>query len=443
MRTKKTAYELIRSQVETPPDIVRLVWKITHEYRTRVSRVLDLGAGDGRFAAYGRFGSYDGVEIDTSQTQAATLPRNARLHAGCAFEYPKSGYSLCIGNPPYVRHHDLDEGWRNRLAERLGEQLGFTVNRKCNLYVYFMMLGLLKTVPRGLLALLVPFEWTSRPATAPLRRYILKQRWHVDVYRFTEDIFDSVLTTASISIIDKRNRDGKWHYHSIDSDGFHRVSLHVTGFDRPVLPYEDRGAIWALRGMSPGTQKVFTLTEGERIHAGLTRDDVLPCVTTLRDLPRTVTKLTAEVFRKRFLDSGAKCWLIRSHEELSPSLKAYLDSAPESLRDTWTCSNREEWYKFDLHPCPSLLVATGFTSYGPKVLVNTYGAYAVGAVCGIHAKDRYIPRERLRAFLSNINFEKRVVAHSGSLKKIEMRQLNAVLRRFCSRYLPWLTTKSL
>jgi hypothetical protein len=296
------------------------------------------------------------------------------------------------------------------------------------------MLALLKTVPNGLLALLVPFEWTSRPATAPLRDHIIKQRWHVDVYRFSEDIFGSVLTTASISIIDKRNRDGEWHYYSINSDGLRRARFHVTGFDRPALPYEDRGAIWALRGMSPGTQKVFTLTEGERIHAGLTRDDVLPCVTTLRDLPRTVTRLTAQVFKERFVDAGAKCWLVGSHEEPSPRLKAYLASVPESLRDTWTCNSREPWYRFDLHPCPSLLIAAGFTSYGPKVLVNTHGAYAIGAVYGIHARDRHIPKERLRAFLSSINFEKRVVAHSGLLKKVEVKQLNAVLRRFCSRY---------
>jgi hypothetical protein len=433
MRDKKTFYELSSSQVETPHGIVQLVWKITNEYRTRVSRVLDLGAGDARFASYGRFGSYDGVEIDGSRIKA-TLPPNARLHICCAFQYPDSGYSLCIGNPPYVRHHDLDKDWRDTVAERLEKQLGFTVNRKCNLYAYFMMLGILKTSPNGLVAMLVPFEWTSRPATAPFRGYIVKQQWHVDVYRFTKDIFDSVLTTASISIIDKRNRDGKWQYHSIDSDGSHHVRLHATGLNRPVLPYEERGPMWALRGMSPGTQKVFTLTEGERIHAGLTRADVLPCVTTLRDLPRSITRLTTEVFRKRFVDANAKCWLIRSHEELSPRLKAYIDSVPESLRNTWTCSSREQWYKFDLHPSPLLLVATGFTSYGPKVLVNLCGAYAVGAVCGIHAKHGCIRRERLRTFLSNINFESRVVAHSGSLKKIEMKQLNAVLRRFCSRY---------
>jgi len=434
MHTKKTSYELSRSQVETPHDIVRLMWEITHEHRSRVSRVLDLGAGDGRFATYGRFGSYDGVEVDDSRTAVPGLPRHARLHTTCAFKYRGSGYSLCIGNPPYVRHHDLDEDWRDRVAERLGKQLGFTVNRKCNLYAYFMMLGLLKTASDGLLALLVPFEWTSRPATSPLRQHIQNQRWHVDVYRFTENIFDSVLTTASISIIDKRNRDGKWLYHSIDHNGVRRARRHVTGFEKPLLPYEDRGQIWALRGMSPGTQKVFTLTEGERIHAGLTHDDVLPCVTTLRGLPRTITRLTPEVFRKRFVNAGVKCWLIRSHEELSPRLRAYLDSVPEELRDTWTCRNREEWHKYDLHPCPSLLVATGFTSYGPKVLVNSCGAYALGAVCGIHAKDRRIPRVRLRAFLSNVHFEKRVVAHSGSLKKVEMKQLNAVLRRFCLRY---------
>jgi len=257
------------------------------------------------------------VEIDPSRAAKALIPQNARIHSGCAFQYPKSGYSLCIGNPPYVRHHDLDGDWRDEKAKCLGDQLGIEVNRKCNLYAYFMMLGLLKTSPAGLLALLVPFEWTSRPATSSLRQYIQNQRWHVDVYRFTEDIFDSVLTTASISIVDKRNRDGKWRYHSINHNGVHRARRHITGFKKPLLPYEDRGQIWALRGMSPGTQKVFTLTEGERIHAGLTHADVLPCVTTLRGLPRTITRLTPEIFRKRFVNAGSKCWLIRSHEEFS------------------------------------------------------------------------------------------------------------------------------
>jgi hypothetical protein len=80
------------------------------------------------------------------------------------------------------------------------------------------------------------------------------------------------------------------------------------------------------------------------------------------------------------------------------------------------------------------LAATGFTSYGPKILLNDVGAYAVGSVCGVHTQKRKVNFRRLRKFLAKIDFEKRVVAHSGALKKIEIRQLNTVLNRFSARY---------
>jgi hypothetical protein len=78
---------------------------------------------------------------------------------------------------------------------------------------------------------------------------------------------------------------------------------------------------------------------------------------------------------------------------------------------------------------PDLLVSTGFTSHGPKVLINCVGAKAVGSVCGIHS-SREIALTPLREYLRNMNFEGRVVPHAKQLKKVEIRQLNAVLNEF-------------
>lgn len=433
-RSQKTAYELARSQVETPVSIVRFVWNMAGRYRRCPTTVLDLGAGDGRFAIGGKYGSYLGVEIDRKRMHQAVLPYNARFHIGCAFAHRGNGFSLCIGNPPYVRHHDLDESWRNRVADKLSERIGVEFNRKSNLYLYFIALGLLKTAPDGLVSVLVPYEWASRPSASALRQYIKDNRWHVDIYRFTEDIFNDVLTTASVSVIDKRNRDGQWRYYDVDADlkitEQHGVTLSAKG----LLPYENRGPVWAMRGMSPGSQIIFTLTEGERVHAGLKIEDVLPCVTTLRSIHESLNSLTARAFQQRFVDAGERCWLIRSHESPSARLRNYLEHVSPKLRATWTCISRDPWYRFDLHPCPRLLVATGFTSYGPKVLTNPAGAHAVGSVCGIHTSSPNLPFRRLRQYLRGIDFEKRVVAHSNQLKKIEIRQLNAVLNRFSSRF---------
>jgi len=430
MTTPKTAYELVKSQVDTPTEIVGVFWRITQEYRTRFATVLDFGAGDCRFAKHGRYARYEGIEIDATKLPGSGLPATVIIRHGCAFEDPHSGYSACIGNPPYVRHHNLHEGWRNAIAIRLTKETGQRINRKCNLYVYFLFLALLKAKYDGLVSMLVPYEWVSRPSAKPLRDFISANQWHVDIYRFTEPIFDGVLTTASISIIDKRNRDGKWQYHQVSKNGKTARLASMTGSGEGMLAYDKRGPLWAMRGMSPGTQKVFTLTEGERIHAGLHHEDVLPCITSLRDLPRDLTNLMPDVFHKRFVETGARCWLIKSHADpMSPRLRAYLDSVPASKRDTWTCSSRNLWYRYKLFPAPGLLIGTGFTEFGPKVLINSIQAHAVGSVCGLYA-DVKLSWKDLRNYLATIDFEKRVVSHAKILKKIEIRQFNAVLNAY-------------
>jgi len=433
MRKARTAYELATSQVDTPEDIVRVFWEITHTYRSRLSRVLDLGAGDGRFAIGGRFSSYEGVEIDASRRPRVKLPRTARISYSCAFKHQGMGYAACIGNPPYVRHHDLDERWRDSVARRICRETGAEVNRKCNLYVYFLFLALLKSTQDGIVSAIVPYEWVSRPSAEPLRNYIKRNGWHVDIYRFSEPIFEGVLTTASISVIDKRNRDRQWGYLSLSPTGGISKLRQITGSDGELLPYERRGRIWAMRGMSPGTQRVFTLTEGERVHVGLTDDDVLPCVTSLRKIPRDLERLTWPAFRKRFVTAGAKCWLIKSYaNNISPRLQAYLDSVPETLRDTWTCTTRDPWYRYALSDAPGLLVSTGFRKFGPKVLVNSISAYAVGSVCGVYADDD-AAWSCVRAYLTGINFQNRIVPHAKGLRKIEIRQLNAALNSYLKR----------
>lgn len=433
MRKRKNAYELSRSQVDTPADIVALFWQIAHRYRHRFSSVLDLGAGDGRFALGGRVGKYVGVEIDDRRVPHKELPQGAKIIYECAFRHEGTGYAACIGNPPYVRHHDLEPRWRDRVADSIGKLIGATLNRKCNLYVYFLFLALIKSRSNGLVATIVPYEWVSRPAALPLRKYIQANGWQVDTYRFSESIFPSVETTAAISVIDKRTTTGTWSFFSID--GQRRVSDcgGVTGSKRGIIDYSGRGAIWAMRGMSPGTQRVFTLSEGERIHAGLSLQDVYPCVTSLRDVPDDLTILKHSTFQSRFVRTGSKCWLIRSDaQQISERLRAYLNAVPDEFRRTYTCVTREPWYRYPLFDKPDLLVSSGFVAHGPKTLINSVGAYAVGGVHGVYGVPRGDRRD-LQRYLTTSDFSSRVVAHSGNLKKLEIGQMNSLLAAFCRK----------
>ncbi len=206
----------------------------------------------------------------------------------------------------------------------------------------------------------------------------------------------------------------------------------ITGSNCSVLNYEKRKNIWALRGLSPGTQKVFTLTEGERIHNGLGMNDVTYCVTSLREIPKELEALDEKSFRKHYIDANKKCWLIRSdksNKHLSKSLMDFISNIPEAVRNTSTCRNRDIWYAFAPHPVSTILYSSGFTHYGPKFLINKIGVIAVGSVHGIHSETDISINDLVR-YLRNMNFQKRVVAHAGALKKIEVRQMNSVLNKY-------------
>ena len=429
MTVKKTAYDLIQSQVYTPSEIVRLFWKITARHRPSLGSVLDMGAGDGRFAREGIFDSYRGVEIDRGRVPISDLPQNASISYGCVFRNSAKNFSACIGNPPYVRHHHIETRWRDRVINSITSRLGVKLDQRANLFLYFLCLGLIKSGADGLVSMIVPFEWVSRPSGKPLREFLQKAGWAVTVYRFQEPVFVDVLTTSSITIIDKSEKNSTWRFFDIDRDLAIRPRPSLSGTTIPILPYEKRSDIWALRGLSPGSQNVFTVTEWERLHHGLRLTDVRPCVTSLRHFPSDVSDLTKITFRKYFVEAGRRCWLIKSDGKISKQLARYLAGAPASVSQNYTCAHRECWYRYNQPPKPKLLVSSGFVSFGPKVVKNTVGATAVGSVYGIHTK-LITELDNLRGYIAAMKLEDRVVPHAGALRKVEVKQLNGILTSY-------------
>ena len=140
------ATNLKRCQVETPPDIVQLVWTLVSGMRSgeKFDSVLDLGAGDGRFSqAPGFYKKYTGIELDQSRIDSAQLPLRASLVFADALAWEGSDYSICIGNPPYIRHHDLDNNWRDLALHAISRDGGPALKKTANAFVIFLAQALL------------------------------------------------------------------------------------------------------------------------------------------------------------------------------------------------------------------------------------------------------------------------------------------------------------
>lgn len=424
---------LDRCQVDTPSTLVGAAWKHVQDLRKDIHTVIDFGAGDGRFAFRGKYKRYIGYEIDPSRSENNLLPRNAKILNQCAFERPIKNADLCIGNPPFVRNQDLPLGWRQRVSALLARRTGVDLSGLANAWQYFFLLSLISAKHNGLIALIIPFEWVTRPAARKLREYIIKKKWNVNVYRLVDTTFDSVLTTSSITIVDKSKSDGEWSYFAETAEGNYIPLPSPSGDRKGIIPYSSRkgrgkGGPRAMRGLSPGTQKVLTLTEGERVRAGLRRrTDVVPCVTTLRHLPPKIKRLDEKSFNEFYRDTGHKCWLIRTDRKPSKRLHGYLKKVDSAEYQTSTCLERDTWWKFNMPPIPNVLMSMCFRNQlFPKGVRNGIGARAVGGVCGIYGIKKGDVSRIVNGF-GDMDIRRRVVAYSNGLRKLEINQLNTLL----------------
>lgn len=425
---------LERCQIATPDSLVQAVWRHVHQSRHTVHKVVDFGAGDGRFARHGRYAKYVGYEIDPTCVPIAPLPKGASLKNCCAFSKDVSDADVCIGNPPFVRNQDLPPHWREHAAQVIARRTGVAVSGLANAWQYFFFLALASVKEDGVCALVLPYEWVSRPSSKAVRDFISSQGWAVSVYRLVDTTFKSVLTTSSITIVDKARRDGSWSFHEETALGEYSVLPSVTGGADGLIPFTSRRAPddfrpVAKRGLSPGSQRLLTLTDGERARLGLRAGtDVVPCVTTLRHIPAEIRDLDVQTLREYYRVPGHRCWLIRTDREPTKALQSYLDSVPEDAYQTSTCLGRDDWWRFVMPAVPEVLVSMSFKGPFPKVVQNLAGVRAVGGVYGIYNLSAE-QAAGLTGALGATDIRGGVVAHSNGLRKIEIGQLNTLLDR--------------
>lgn len=421
---------LERCQVDTPERLVETAWRHVCDYRDRLGFVVDFGAGDGRFAHQGNYDRYVGYEIDESRS--GPVGPNSKIISACAFSDSIDDADLCIGNPPFVRNQDLPVGWRAKAAEILFDRTGVRLSGLANAWQYFFLLSLISIRPDGLCVLVIPYEWVSRPSAKAIRAYIQGNRWNVDVFKLVDETFDSVLTTASITIIDKSKGKARWRYFEETESGRYKRLKSPSGSSDGVLEYakgtrSNSSLPRAKRGLSPGSQKVFVLTEGERVANGLKiGKDVVPCVTSLRPLPSDEPTLSEEVFDSNIRHAGHRCWLLRVDKKPSHRLNAYLDAVPENQRQTKTCADRDVWWQFKMPEAPDVLMAQTFKKNFPKAIRNEIAAIAVGGVCGVSNLTKPQVDQLILGF-DGIDLSDKVVSYANSLHKLEINQLNWIL----------------
>lgn len=105
-----------------------------------------------------------------------------------------------VGNPPYVRVHNLGEQYAKIKSYSFAER-GMT-----DLYLVFFEIGFKMLSPTGKLCYITPSSWLNSVAAKNMRGYVKETSYLTGIIDFGHaKIFDEVMTYVLISLFEKAN----------------------------------------------------------------------------------------------------------------------------------------------------------------------------------------------------------------------------------------------
>ncbi|MEM5877572.1 MAG: N-6 DNA methylase [Candidatus Aenigmatarchaeota archaeon] len=117
-------------------------------------------------------------------------------------------YDLVIGNPPYVRAHNIEEKYKKYLRSNFI----FCSHGAVDLYLAFIELGLYLLKENGILAYIIPNSWMYSDNSKIFRDYVFSKKLVKAVIDFDDlMIFRGIGTYVSIVLLSKKAND-LWYY---------------------------------------------------------------------------------------------------------------------------------------------------------------------------------------------------------------------------------------
>jgi hypothetical protein len=306
------------------------------------------------------------------------------------FSPPSKKFKSIVANPPYIRHHRLSLSMKNKLREMTKLLLGFTIDARAGLHIYFLIQALNLLDSGGRLAFIMPADTCEGIFAKRLWSWIAGRFCLEAVITFAPDAtpFPRVDTNALIFLIkntksvDKiywvRSRKAQSNdlYEFIKSDfkKTHFPTLKIlkrelkealeTGLSRPPVlcnNYKYRLSDFAkvMRGIATGGNGFFHLTATQAKEIGISKEFLLPAIGRTRDVANSC--VTTETLKK--LEENGRPTLLfspdgRRLEKFPKKVQEYIQRGETmGLPKRALIMTRSPWYKMEKREVPPFLFA--------------------------------------------------------------------------------------
>ena len=443
-------------QTYTPHPIIEAMLHWASDHGTP-ARVVDPGAGSGRYllAAGRRFPAAElhGSDVDPLATlmlrahmAAAGLAGRARIHLGDyrALALPEAeAPTLYIGNPPYVRHHQIAPEWKAWLLQT-ARRHGLHASALAGLHVHFF-LATAEYGRRGDFgAFITSSEWLDVNYGALVRRLLLDelggQSLHVlapEAQPFSDATTTGAITcfrigdtvpamkvrrVESVSDLGRLAKGRSVSRQRLAETNRWSVLTRVT----PALPegHVELGELCRVhRGTVTGANAVWVRRDA---HPDLPERVLFPSITRARELFGAGARLGSLDALRRVVDLPVDLDVFDAAERRQ--IDRFLREArARGVPEGYIASNRRAWWSVGLRAAAPIL-ATYMARRPPAFVRNDAGARHINIAHGLYPREEMTDAvlDRLADHLRAAVTLAQGRTYAGGLVKFEPREMERI-----------------
>lgn len=440
----------------TPAPIVRAMvdWASS---RPTPARIVDPGVGSARFLADAAkaFPKAELVGIDIDPLAALMARANLAVggHADRArilvgdfrqFSDRVKGRTLYIGNPPYVRHHQITSKWKDWLFSEASKH-GFTASRLAGLHVYFFLATVRSAKRKDYGAFITAAEWLDVNYGALVRSLVLKDLGgqSVTVVDPSAQPFPDAATTAAITTFEIGARPSSIFFRRVDDLG----ALDNLGKGRKIhrdrLTTESRWS-YLTHATERAPEGYVELGELCRVHRGAVTgaNDVWIAGAHSVGLPDsvlfpTVTRAREVLEAEGLLSDAAR---LRCVIDLPPDLDE-LDAAEKKAvtrflkvaramggNKGYIASHRKAWWSVGLRAAAPI-ISTYMARRAPAFVINEAAARHINIAHGLYPRETLSEpvKQALVDYLQKNISQRSGRTYAGGLTKFEPREMERLI----------------
>jgi adenine-specific DNA-methyltransferase len=355
------------------------------------------------------------------------------------------GKTLYIGNPPYVRHHQINAKWKDWL-HREASKLGLTASKLAGLHVHFFLSTVRHAKAGDFGAFITAAEWLDVNYGSLIRLLVLNGLGGqgITVIDPKAQPFPNAASTAAITTFEIGSKPSSVYFRRIEDlnelDGLNkgreicrerlatepRWSHLLYSTEKPPEGYVELGEICRVhRGQVTGNNHVWIAGEHSK---GLTAGSVLF---------RTITKAKEVLDAEGVLDDLSKLrFVIDIPSDLDVLDAADRKSVAKFLKVAksmgankgYVAQNRKAWWSVGLRT-PAPIISTYMARRAPAFVVNKADARHINIAHGLYPRQlmSQLAQENLVRYLQTNVSQHLGRTYAGGLTKFEPREMERLI----------------